>query len=522
MINRLMCQRGALHLIAVIPLSFSFFDPRLLGALAGGALVGITATLARHWWLNLVGLLSAALIAYLAGYRIEFITNPDGGFFYLQRWSWLITLVWIVMVSQGVCAIGQLEPSGKLLTKILIISGSALVFISFMQGHLVGVMLLSVLLMIVLILRKHEVPAERWSQAVGYGLALAAIVGLVKTTASLALLAPLIALGLPLTGTLSIVYSHKIDLSWLDELQIGQRNGLVLLYLFSAYGSVLAFLGTRLKFEVLALIAGVTGIFLGLLVRGIMRLAQTETDAKRFTLLGTPIECVTLDEAVQRIENLIRSGTSALVCTPDTTAVLRAQRDHKLRDIYQRADLVTPDGTGIVWAGRLLGAPMRERVSGIDLLERLFAKRAGAPLRVFFLGAAPGVAELAAQKLSARYPNLQVVGTHHGYFQDDERVLELIKRAQPEIVLVGLGVPRQELWMHANCARLAGAVLIGVGGCFDVWSGRVKRAPLSWQRLGLEWLYRVLQEPRRLIRVSTIPLFVGQVYLTKIARLLCD
>jgi len=521
-----MRQRGVLHLIAVIPLSLSLLDPKLWGALAGAALLVSTAKATRRWWLNLVGLVSAALIAYLSGYRIEFITGPDGSFFYLQRWSWLLTLGWIVAVSQGVSAIGQLEASGHLLTKALIISGSALLLISLVQGQLPCAMLLFTVLVSVLALRKYDVPAERWSQAVGYVLALAAIAGLVKTTASVALLAPLIALGLPVTGTLSIVYSHRINLSWLDELKIGQRNGLVLLYLFSAYGSILAFLGTRLGLEALALLAGVTGTGIGLLVFGIMCLSQTASTANKLTLFGTPIECVGLDEAIQKIEALVNAHRSALVCTPDTTAILRAQRDHRLREVYGRADLVTPDGTGIVWAGRLLGAPVRERVSGIDLLERFFASRAHGrvPLRVFLLGSSPGVAELAAQKLSEQYPNLQIVGTHHGYFRtnENEQVLNLINRAQPDIVLVGLGVPRQELWMHENRARLSGSVLMGVGGCFDVWAGRLRRAPKSWQRLGLEWLYRALQEPRRLIRVSTIPLFVGQVYLTKIARVLCD
>lgn len=523
MANRLVRQRGVLHLIAVIPLSLSLLDPRLWGALVGAALLVGIATLARRWWLDLVGVLAAASIAYLSGYRIEFVTSPDGGFFYLHRWSAALTLGWIIVVSQGVFTIGQLEPSGHLLTKILVISGSALLAISLVQGQLPGVMLLFALLMIVLVLRRYDVPAQRWSRVVGYAFALAAIVGMVKTTASVALLAPVIALGLPLTSTLSIVYSHRVALSGLNELKIGPHDGLVLLYLLSAYGSVLAFLGTRLQAGALAVIAGVTGFGLGMLVWGIMRRSICASTAQKLTLFGTPIECVTSDEAVRKLEDFIASGRRAIVCTPDTTAVLRAQRDRKLREIYEQADLVTPDGAGIVWAGRLLGAPLRQRVSGIDLLEKFFACWAR-PLRVFLLGAAPGVAEQAARALTQRYPNLQIVGTHHGYFRSDEneQILGLIDQAQPDMLLVGLGVPRQERWMHENRAKLRVSVLIGVGGCFDVWAGRVKRAPTSWQRLGLEWLYRALQEPRRLIRVSTLPVFVGQVCLTKIARVLCD
>lgn len=482
----------------------------------------MVSTASRRWWVGLLSVTLAALIAYAAGYRIEFLTNPEGGFFYLSQWSWLITLGWISVVSQGVSVLGQLDPSGRLLTKILAISGSALLLISLWQGQFFAVMLLCALHLIVLGVRTYSVPAERWSSAVGYGLALVAIEGLVKTTASVALLAPVIALGVPFTSTLSIAYSHRLDLA-LDDLAIGRFRALVLMYLVSAYIGIMAFLATRLEPEVFMWIVGVTSIILGILVWVLVRLPKiVAVTERKFVLFGTPIDVLTLDEAVQRVERCIGSRTSALICTPDTTAIVRAQRDPRLRALYKRADLVTPDGTGIVWAARLLGAPLRERVSGIDLLERLFVR--GQELKVFLLGAAPGVAEEAARKLAQKYPNLRIVGTHHGYFAPaaSARVLSMIKQAQPDIVLVGLGVPRQELWMGENQSQLGGLVLMGVGGCFDVWAGRRMRAPQGWQKLGLEWLYRVLQEPRRLARVHVIPLFLGQISFVKLAHWLCD
>jgi N-acetylglucosaminyldiphosphoundecaprenol N-acetyl-beta-D-mannosaminyltransferase len=180
------------------------------------------------------------------------------------------------------------------------------------------------------------------------------------------------------------------------------------------------------------------------------RCPQTLVTPRKFVLFGTPIDRVTLDEAVHRIESFLDARVPAIVCTSDTTAIWRAQRDQKLREVYSEADLVTPDGMGVVWAGRLLGAPFQERVSGIDLLEKLFS--CGRALKIFLLGGAPGVADQAAHKLSERYPNLQIVGTHHGYFRPSEsdRITELIEAAQPDMVLVGLGVPRQELWMRAK------------------------------------------------------------------------
>lgn len=263
-----------------------------------------------------------------------------------------------------------------------------------------------------------------------------------------------------------------------------------------------------------ALLVGVSAI-----AWAVLRLERFAADAQKVRLFGTPIDRVSLTEAVKRIEGFIAHRRSALVCTPDTMAVLRAQRDRRLREVYERAGLVTPDGTGLVWAARLLGAPLKERVSGIDLLEKLFARQ-----KIFLLGAAPGVAEQAAARLAEKYSNLQIVGAHHGYFRPDEneRVLGSIRAAQPDLALVGLGVPQQELWMLENSKKLDGVVLIGVGGCFDVWAGRLLRAPQRWQKLGLEWAYRLLQEPRRIVRVSAIPFFIAQVYLLKLVRALAD
>ncbi len=518
-------RRGAFYLITLIPLSLFFlwnlYDLRLWGVLLGAALLAISAARPRPG-VEFLSLIVAGLWAYALGYRIDFVTNPNGGFFYPREWSSLFTLGWIVAVSQGLFVAGQLDSTGKLLTKTLVVAGSALALIGLWQEQFFSVMLLLTLVVAVRGLRARAVPVARWSRAVGYSLALAAISGLVKTTASVALLAPLIALGLPFTSTLSIVYSQRLHFAWLDGLKIGRSTALFCLYAFCSYASVLAFLATRLPWELWIGVFAVTAIGVGLIVWAALRLRRVVAGMKKIVLFGTPLDRVSLDEAVEKIEDFIVSHQRALVCTPDTTAILRAQRDRQLREAYARANLVTPDGTGLVWAARLLGAPLRERVSGIDLLERLFSQGRG--LKAFLLGAAPGVAERAAQRLTEKYPNLQIVGTQHGYFHPDEndQVLEVIRQVQPDMVLIGLGVPRQERWMLENRQKLDVPVMMGVGGCFDVWAGRLRRAPQRWRQLGLEWFYRLLQEPRRLGRTSAILLFIAQVYLLKAARIALD
>ena len=251
-------------------------------------------------------------------------------------------------------------------------------------------------------------------------------------------------------------------------------------------------------------------------------LLQGEKRPVRVNLFDVPICGFDLPWVLDRLEHWIRERKGAhLIMTPDTTALMRARRNPALLKAYKQADLVTPDGIGLVWASCILGTPLPARVSGIDVLEAFCERAAERGYRVFFLGAAPGVAEAAAQRLQARYPGLQIAGVHHGYFSPDEEanVLKEIHRARPDALFVGLGVPKQELWMLRHRDALEVPVVMGVGGSFDVLSGRLPRAPEGWQQLGLEWLWRVLREPRRLRRVRVIPLFLLEVLAIRVAQL---
>jgi N-acetylglucosaminyldiphosphoundecaprenol N-acetyl-beta-D-mannosaminyltransferase len=244
--------------------------------------------------------------------------------------------------------------------------------------------------------------------------------------------------------------------------------------------------------------------------------------ATRIYLFGVPIDRLSLAEALERIEHWLERGSTHLVFTPDTPALMRARWDESLRYAYLNADLVTADGMGLVWASRLLSEGLPGgRVAGIDLVEALCAQAVRRGYKLFLLGAEPGVAEEAACSLRARYPSLAIVGVHHGYFDFDspqeEALIKDIRRAAPDLLLVGMGVPRQERWMVHNRARLDVPVMMGVGGSFDVLAGRVRRAPQAWQQLGLEWLWRLLHEPRRLKRARLIPLFMIRVLLYRLS-----
>lgn len=218
--------------------------------------------------------------------------------------------------------------------------------------------------------------------------------------------------------------------------------------------------------------------------------------------------------ALDRIAALAKAGVGAQVVTLGAEMAVYAQRDRGYRDVINGADLVVADTVGILWAARVLRSPVRERVAGIDLAERLLDAQ---QWPVYFLGGADGVAATAAAALRARHPQLNVAGTHHGYFSetDSKDVADTICASGARLVFVALGFPRQEFWIRDHLPRLAPAVCVGVGGAFDVWAGKSPRAPESWRRAGLEWLYRLVREPSRAGRQLALPEFAARVMLER-------
>jgi N-acetylglucosaminyldiphosphoundecaprenol N-acetyl-beta-D-mannosaminyltransferase len=232
-----------------------------------------------------------------------------------------------------------------------------------------------------------------------------------------------------------------------------------------------------------------------------------------FPMLGVRVTRLTRAQAMATLEEFIRSAEPHLVVTADSSAIVIAAADEEFRRIVNSADLVTADSAGILWAARRLGCPLPEQVSGVDLADQLCALCARSGYSVFLYGAAPGVAEAAGANLQARYPGLRIAGTAHGYLSDEEqqRLVETIRAARPQVLLVAMGIPRQEKWIHRNLARLGVPVAMGVGGSLDVFAGRVRRAPVWMQRHGLEWIYRLLSNPRKIAKVATLPRFVWMV-----------
>jgi N-acetylglucosaminyldiphosphoundecaprenol N-acetyl-beta-D-mannosaminyltransferase len=231
--------------------------------------------------------------------------------------------------------------------------------------------------------------------------------------------------------------------------------------------------------------------------------AATAARRARIRIGDIWIDRLTLGEALDSIEGLVDARRGGVVFTPNTDHLVTAEDDAELREAYAGADLALVDGMPVVWASRLLGTPLPERVSGADLTPVLLERAARRGLRVYLFGAKPGVAEKAAERL--RGDGVVVAGTASPFVgltaqPDEDEIVAQVRAARPDLVLVALGSPKQERFIHRRARQLAPAVCIGVGATLDFLAGTVRRAPRWMSRAGLEWLFRLVQEPRRLAR----------------------
>ncbi len=227
-------------------------------------------------------------------------------------------------------------------------------------------------------------------------------------------------------------------------------------------------------------------------------------------VMGVAFDDLTMEEAVERGVALASGTGYAYAVTPNPELVMMARKDPDYAAVLARAELTLADGVGITYAAKILGRPLKGRVPGVDFALNLMAEMAKRGLKLFLLGAKPGVAERAAEDLTKRYPGLDVCGVHDGYFQEDGPVIEAVRASGADVLFVCLGAPKQERWMAQNGAAAGAHLAVGLGGSLDVFAGTVKRAPERWQKLGLEWLYRLLKEPRRIGRMAKLPLFLLQ------------
>jgi exopolysaccharide biosynthesis WecB/TagA/CpsF family protein len=372
-----------------------------------------------------------------------------------------------------------------------------------------------------------------WSAtlAMGFLLAQVSVVGLFKNVAFTILALMLLVFGLPLLDVsfYSVRAARRGKNVSREENRLRLHRALIdrgispakvsLLYLsIAAYLCVLGVFfvvlghwNVLLRTVLVAVLLFAGSLVFFSVARVLMRRVEGEEIPEEVEAFGVRISPVSMTEALDKMEEFIQSRQPHHVVTSDANAILRAQEDEEYADIIRRAALITPDGYGVMWGARLLNLPIYERVTGVDMVTGICERAAKKGYSIYILGSAPGVAATAAQKLAERFPGLTVAGTQHGYCKPEEEdaVIRQIHDAKPDVLFVAFGIPKQEKFIAKHFHEMNVPVSLGVGGSFDVYSERLKRAPEYIQRSGMEWLYRVWQEPARWKRMSYVPRFMA-------------
>ena len=241
------------------------------------------------------------------------------------------------------------------------------------------------------------------------------------------------------------------------------------------------------------------------------------TDKNVIYILGTKVNTLSMNHVMQEITLWCQTDEKHYICTADAYMLYLASKDKEFQKIINDASLVTADSSGTVLAAKICKTPIKNKVSGCVLAENLCKVSADNNLRIFFLGAKPGIAEAAAKKMKSKYKNMIVAGTHHGYFDanENQKIIDEINNSGANLLFVAFGIPKQEQWINENLDKLNVNVSIGIGGTFDVMSETVSRAPEIYQKLNLEWLYRYFQDPKKSYKLSVLPKFFIEVIKNK-------
>jgi N-acetylglucosaminyldiphosphoundecaprenol N-acetyl-beta-D-mannosaminyltransferase len=238
---------------------------------------------------------------------------------------------------------------------------------------------------------------------------------------------------------------------------------------------------------------------------------------EKVNILNVPFVNISPQGAVNEICAMLSGEGKHTVFTPNPEMVMLAQKDTEFCEILNKSDMNIPDGIGIIYASKIKKCPIKERVAGYDTVQGVFERINKTGQTVYMFGGAPGVTDAAKAEMERKHSGLKIVGCANGYFDEkrEREIIEEINTLKPDLLLVGIGFPKQEKWIYNNLPKLNCKVAVGVGGSFDVMSGRVKRAPEIFIKLGLEWFHRLITQPSRFVRMLQLPLFMLKVIFSK-------
>lgn len=244
---------------------------------------------------------------------------------------------------------------------------------------------------------------------------------------------------------------------------------------------------------------------------------------EKISIMGVRVDNKSMDEMLLTVEDKINKNQQYVIYTPNTEIIMMCQDDREFLEYMNKSDANVPDGIGLVYASKIKNKPLKGKLAGFDLSIKLLEIAQEKKLKLYIVGGKPGVADKAIENIKIKYPNIEIAGSHHGYFkgahlglrahEEELKVIDEINKSKPHILFVGFGAKKQEQWIEANRQNLNANIIIGNGGTIDVLSGAVKRAPEIYVKLGLEWLYRLIKEPQRIKRQIAIPVFIARVLL---------
>lgn len=503
------------------------------------------------WWkIFFQVIISLVVIAF--GVKIDFLRNYSGGYWYLGSLSLPITVIWLITITNS---IGQTNELGDITPITVFIAALTFFMVSLFQRQgLIVAEILSLLLiifsLIILLLKKRNKKDNcnyfsSYYMFFGFILGSIAIVGVLKSTAALTLLTPLLILGFPIVDTSYSFIANYIREDYFGNVSESKVRQQLIEQGFSSRGANLIIILTCIYLSFIAVVISIKeDLFLlsvmiafGYLayfwlrkrVKSGKTIINVDEQRQKLELFGVPIDRIDSSQALEKIENFVKKGGVHFVITPDTLAILRARKDKEYLSITHKADLVTPDGAGILWATSFLFQPLPERITGIDMINHICQLAIMKNYKLYLLGAKAEVIKKAVENLEKKYPGIQIVGYHHGYLdsssserknkENEDIVINDITAKKPDFLLVGMGVPKQEIWISKHKDKLKVPVCIGIGGSFDVLSGKVPRAPLWMQRHGMEWIFRLIKEPKRIKRAIFLPIFILLVFIGKIEHL---
>lgn len=488
--------------------------------------------------LELTTFFLAAVVFAWVGFRIQFIQVAlNGRYIYFSWLSVPLTVAWLLLIGRSVefahFKLGAKKQKLFLVTLLVIVTSFLGIVAlqsdqSLAPAYRLGLAFVGALIGLLVAGPEKKLSAIG-ARGIGFVLAGLALIGVVKSLTAFVLLVPIAPLAIPaarksfaFTRSAAATGRNPGLVDRLAKQYVGSRSlGAAIIYLSLSVIGLTSIWFLRSPGRLQGGLLGASLIFPFFLTLAANRSVQYfrhwnpaihEPVSGVASIFGTSFTSGAVDEAKEEIIEGVtgEDDKTDYVATPDVTAVMQAERSDPLDRSFGRADVVTPDGFGLIWAASVHNLPLKERVAGIDLIEELLDTPR--ELKVYLLGSRSGVAEEAGERIKNNYKEVSIAGTHHGYIPvKSEKVVEEINEADPDILFVGMGVPKQERWITEHIEELEANVVMGVGGSFDVLSGNLPRAPRWMREKGLEWLYRIWLEPGRMIKARWIPYFMVRV-----------